>query len=185
MKYMFWNFGILMAGLFGIVFIILIQSITIDNESEYYVLKEAMEAAMLESVDITCYRNSTLDGCGEVIKISEQKFVENFTRRFIESVNDEATQYQIDFYDIIETPPKATVVIRGTTQEFNLSTQDGDGSFDIVNSLDGILIYDEVTSKDDISSDTDSVLDVDVPDNKIEESIKQPETYEDPIPVVN
>ena len=43
MKYMFWNFGILMAGLFGIVFIILIQSITIDNESEYYVLKEAME----------------------------------------------------------------------------------------------------------------------------------------------
>lgn len=182
MKYMFWNFGILMAGLFGIVFIILIQSITIDNESEYYVLKEAMEAAMLESVDITCYRNSTLDGCGEVIKISEQKFVENFTRRFIESVNDEATQYQIDFYDIIETPPKASVVIRGTTQEFNLSTQDGDGSFDIVNSLDGILIYEEVDSQKEVSSGTDDVLDTPIQDIEVEESVKEPEKYGDPIP---
>ena len=83
MKYMFWNFGILMAGLFGIVFIILIQSITIDNESEYYVLKEAMEAAMLESVDITCYRNSTLEGCGEVIKISELQSGSSVKQRFL------------------------------------------------------------------------------------------------------
>ena len=185
MKEMFWNFGILMAGLFGIVFIVLIQSITIDNESEYYVLKEAMEAAMLESVDITCYRNSNLEGCGEVVKISEQKFVENFTRRFVESVNDEASQYQIDFYDIIETPPKATVVIRSTTQEFNLSTQDGDGSFDIVNSLDGILIYEEVATKEENFSDIDNVLDIGEPDSGVKESVIEPEVYEDAIPVVS
>lgn len=158
MKYMFWSFGLIMAGIIGIVFIVMFQSITVNNESEYYVLKEAMEAAMLESVDIACYRNKDAEGCGEVIKISEQKFVENFTRRFLASVGGNATQYTIEFYDIIESPPKASVVIKGRTQQYSIMASESDGSFDIVNSLDGILTYDHVPSESEVSPDAKIIL---------------------------
>lgn len=131
------SFGLIMAGLFGIVFITMFESITINNESEYYVLKEAMEAAMLESVDVAYYRNMQA-GRG-TFKISEQKFVENFTKRFANNISGDATQYEIQFYDIIETPPKATVVIKARTQNYKLGNSDDGGSFEIVNDLTGIL----------------------------------------------
>lgn len=164
MKYSFLGMALIMAGLLGVAFIVMFQSITVNNESEYYVLKEAMEAAMLESVDVTCYRNDQLDGCGGVIKISEQKFVENFTRRFATSVSGDVNEYQIEFYDIIESPPKASVVIKGKTQEYGIMAGDGEGSFDIVNSLDGILVYD-VLHDEGISSPDTEILDV--PDAEI------------------
>ena len=117
------------------------ESITINNESEYYVLKEAMEAAMLESVDLSCYRiDEELGGCNaDQVKIIEQKFVENFTRRFAASISGDVTEYTIEFYDIIESPPKATVVIKGETQEYSLSMNDSKDSFTILNDLSGIL----------------------------------------------
>ena len=128
-----------MFGLLGIVFLVLMQSITINNESEYYVLKEAMEAAMFDSIDWACYRlDENEGGCDEhEVKIIEQKFVENFTRRFSASISGDASEYKIQFYDIIESPPKATVVITGKTQEYFLSGSSD--SFDIMNDLTGIL----------------------------------------------
>lgn len=127
-----------MFGLFGLVFIVMFESITIDNESEYYVLKEAMEASMLESVDLACYRVD--EDCGDHdLKIVEQKFVENFTRRFAASISGDITEYQIEFYDIIESPAKATVVIKGKTQEYMLNPNDTKSSFTITNDLSGIL----------------------------------------------
>ena len=125
-----------MAGLVGIVFISMFNTITIDNESEYYVLKEAMEAAMLESVDLVCFASDEQEGCGGTVKISEQKFVENFTRRFSNNINGNVEKYQIEFYDIIESPPKATVVIKGLTETYTIISDDG---FEINNSLSGIL----------------------------------------------
>ena len=141
MKYAFWGFGLIMAGIFGIAFIVMFESITINNESEYYVLKEAMQASMLEAVDVACFRNSNTDadGCNGKIKMSEQKFVENFTRRFAASVSGDVRKYTIDFYDIIEYPPKATVVIKGTTQDFFIFNSSKSESFDITNNLSGIL----------------------------------------------
>lgn len=162
MKYSFLGVGLLMFGIFGLVFIVMFQSITINNESEYYVLKEAMEASMLESVDIACYRvgdengyvdedlNGELDvdvsgqkikkACGEHdLKIIEQKFVENFTRRFAASISGDVSMYELEFYDIIESPPKVTVHIKGKTQEYLLSPGDSKDSFSIVNDLSGIL----------------------------------------------
>ena len=70
-----------MFGMFGIIFIVMFESITVNNESEYYVLKEAMEAAMLESIDLACYRLEPADGGCDVneVKIVEQKFVENYS----------------------------------------------------------------------------------------------------------
>ena len=147
-----------MFGLFGLVFIVMFESITINNESEYYVLKEAMEASMLESVDLACYRigEDVCDeingvkqcGCGEnEVKIIEQKFVENFTRRFAASISGDVTEYEIEFYDIIEKPPKATVRIKAKTKEYMLSPNDSKDSFTIVNELSGILeLYKEQLS---------------------------------------
>lgn len=144
MKYPFLGLGFIMAGMFGLVFIVLFESVTINNESEYYVLKEALEAAMLESVDYTCYRiDEDNGGCGpHDVKIIEQKLVENFTRRFAASISGDVSEYKIQFYDIIEMPPKATVVITGKTQEYILSDQADAQSFDLTNNLSGILELD-------------------------------------------
>ena len=139
MKYAFWGAITIIAGLFGIVFIVMFQDITVNNESEYYVLKEAMEASMLESIDWTCYRIG--DDCGENdIKISEQKFVENFTRRYAESISGSVTEHTIEFYDIMEKPPKATVIIKGKTQSFGIfGKKDKEVTFNLTNNLSGIL----------------------------------------------
>lgn len=146
MKYSYAILGLVFFGMFGVVFVLMFESITINNESEYYVLKEAMEAAMLESVDISCFRNSNVDssdgnydGCFGELKISEQKFVENFTRRFLASVNGDVSKYTIEFYDIIEKPAKATVIIRGQTQKYKLSAESDSNSFSLLNNLSGIL----------------------------------------------
>lgn len=141
MKYGFLGLAFIMFGMFGLVFLVMFESITINNEAEYYVLKEAMEASMLESVDLACFRNSDENngGCNGSVKIIEQKFVENFTRRFAASINGDAAKYTIDFYDIIEKPPKVTVVIKGRTQKYILSTDVNDAEFDITNNLSGIL----------------------------------------------
>ena len=139
MKYLYWGFVLIMFGLFGLVFIVIFESITINNESEYYVLKEAMEASMLEAVDWACYRIG--NDCGPYdVKISEQKFVENFTRRYAASASGSVTSYEIQFYDIIEKPAKATVVIKGKTQKYSiLSSKNEDVTFDLTNELSGIL----------------------------------------------
>lgn len=184
MKYSFFGFGVILFGLLGIFFLVMFQEITTNNESEYYVLKEAMEAAMLESVDIACYKNGDengyidsdndgilddIDGDGVVtdyetgiedlddkvgcgindLKIIEQKFVENFTRRFAASVSGNVAEYKIDFYDIMESPPKATIVISSKTNEYLMLSDKTDNSieydkasFTIVNELSGILELD-------------------------------------------
>ena len=144
MKYAFWGFGLIMLGLFGVFFIVMFQDITVNNESEYYVLKEAMEASMLESIDWVCYRLGEYCGPDE-IKISEQKFVENFTRRYAASAAGSVTSYEIEIYDFIEKPAKANFVIKGRTQKFTMFSLDQqEMTFDLTNDLSGILeLYDE------------------------------------------
>ena len=165
MKYTFWGMGLIMLGLCGVVLIVMFEAITINNESEYYVLKETMEAAMLESIDLACYRvgdengdvlidtgsdgivdSTVIDGaCGDnELKIIEQAFVENFTRRFAKSINGSVQNYTIEFYDIMEMPPKATVVIKGKTKSFGILSEKGeDVTFDLTNNLSGILELNE------------------------------------------
>lgn len=167
MKYAYWGLALIMAGLVGIVFMVMFQSITINNETEYYILKEAMEAAMMESVDIECYRSTAGTGCGEVLKISEQKFVENFTRRFVENITGDVNSYELEFYDIIESPPKASVIVKGLTQEYSImATGDSNGSFKITNNLSGILEYEplDLTNEGGITivTNQDSILNTDV-----------------------
>ena len=131
MKESFWTYLLIVLGLFVIVVMMIIQDLTGTSEEDYYLTKEVMQAAMIDSIDYGVYRQY-----GD-IRIVKEKFVENFIRRFSESVNSIKT-YKIEFYEIYEEPPKATVRIKTATSEYQVST-DSAVDFDIVTILSGIL----------------------------------------------
>lgn len=131
MKESFWTYFLIVLGLFIIVIMIIVQDLTGTSEEDYYLTKEVMEAAMVDSIDYGVYMRY-----GD-IRIIKEKFVENFIRRFSESVNSTKT-YTIEFYEIYEDPPKATVRIKTATKEYQVSS-DSSVDFDIVTILSGIL----------------------------------------------
>lgn len=104
MKESMWGYLIVSLGIIIIAVLFLIQRITTTNEQDYYLSREIMKAALNDAVDYGTYMKS-----GKLV-ISKEKFVAVFTRRFAESVPADRT-YQIDFYDIHEYPPKATIKI--------------------------------------------------------------------------
>ena len=131
MKEAFWSYLLISLGMFIIVVLILVQNLTSTSEEDYYLVKEVMEAAMIDSVDYSTYRTT-----GE-IRIITEKFVEVFTRRFAESVSP-SKNYVLEFYEIYETPPKATVKIKTKTGEYSITTEDT-VDLDIITTLSGIL----------------------------------------------
>ena len=98
MKEAFWEVLIVLLGLFGIVVVNIFQNVTVDNDRVYYLIKESTEAAAFDAVDLTYYRLS-----GK-LRMVEDKFVENLTRRFAENVT--IGDYRIVVEDINEMPPK-------------------------------------------------------------------------------
>ena len=73
MRYAYSSLALIMIGLVGFAIIMVFNDVTVNNEADYYTLKEAMEASMLEAVDVTCYRLAKSDGgCGGEIKISKE-----------------------------------------------------------------------------------------------------------------
>ena len=136
MKWSFATLGVIMIGLFGIVIILLFNEITVSNEQDYYTLKDATEAAMIESIDVAYYRLT-----GE-IKMSQEKFVENFTRRFTETSTFGQGNYSIEFYQISETPPKVSLRIVDNTNSYNIYTFNSnveETQTKIINELSAIL----------------------------------------------
>ena len=136
MKWSFASLGMIMIGLFGILVILLFNEITVSNEQDYYTLKDATEAALIDAVDVAYYR---LTGG---IKISEEKFVESFTRRFTETSTFGQGNYRIEFYQIIEYPAKVSLRIVDATNAYNIYTYDssvGATQANIVNELSAIL----------------------------------------------
>ena len=132
MKWSFASLGLIMIGLFGFLIIIMFNEITVSNEQDYYTLKDATEAAMIEAIDIAYYR---LTG---QIKMNQEKFVENFTRRFTETSTFGQGNYEIIYNQISETPPKVSITIVDSTNEYNAYNVET-ASFDIVNQLSAIL----------------------------------------------
>lgn len=110
MKESMWGYLIVALGIVIIAVILLVQRLTTTNEQDYYLMREVLKGAMEDAVDLGSYRQS------EKIVMSKEKFVSVFTRRFAESVPADRT-YQLDFYDIHEYPPKATVKISTKTGE--------------------------------------------------------------------
>ena len=129
MKESFWITLIIMLGVVCVAFINFFQIYTNTDEQNYMLLKEVTEAAMYDSIDMNAYK---IHG---QLAINREKFVENFVRRFSESVSINNV-YVIKIYDVNETPPKVTLEVSSklkTRKKGELI------SFDIVNKVNGIL----------------------------------------------
>ena len=119
--------GIILLAIitFGVVNIV--QNYQTGNELDYYLLRETTEAAMTDAVDVGYYRLSCL------VRIDKEKFVESFVRRFSENVSNART-YDIGFYDINETPPKVSILVKSETA----ASINGE-SLGLTNRIDAIL----------------------------------------------
>ncbi len=132
MKESFWAIFIIMVGVIAILFVNFFQNITNTDDHNYNLLKETTEAAMYDAFDFASYR---ADG---VIRIDREKFVENFLRRFAASANLART-YQIDIYDVNETPPKVSLKVSSSESSSITGKKGGVIDFEISNQLDAIL----------------------------------------------
>lgn len=133
MKWSFASVGLIVFGLIGLVIIILFQNITTNNENDYYLLKEVTEASMIDAINMDYYRET-----GE-LKITKEKFVESFTRRFAESTVFASSEYTINYFDIMEEPPKVTVSINTGIGEYTIYQDTSD--YHVANTLSAILEY--------------------------------------------
>ena len=137
MKWTFASAGIVIFGLFGILIIVLFNEITVSDEQDYTTLKKATEASMIEAVDSAYYRMT-----GK-LKISQEKFVESFTKRFILSSTFGQGNYYIDFYQITEYPAKVSLRIVDATDSYEIFTDFdeslGETKANIINELSAIL----------------------------------------------
>ncbi len=129
MKSSFWGVTITIFGVLSIALIYFFQSVTNTDEQNYTLLKETTEGAMIDAFDMAYYRRT-----GD-IRIDEEKFVENFFRRFAENVSLAKT-YKIDIYDINEEPPKVSIKV-SSSEVSGLTGQVI--TFDISNQIDAIL----------------------------------------------
>lgn len=129
LKESIWGYAIMTLGVLAIGIIWFFANTTRTDQHNYNLLKETTEAAMFDAIDLAAYRvNGT-------IKIIEEKFVENFIRRFAENA-DLSNTYVIEIYDVNETPPKVSLKVSSTKD----TTATGEIiEFDIVNNIDAIL----------------------------------------------
>ncbi len=130
MKQAFWAYAVVLFGVVIVIIMLFIQRMTITTEENYYLEKEILESSMIDAVDYGTYRTT-----GKIV-MSEQKFVEVFIRRFAESVTNNKT-YQLNFYDIKEEPPKATVRIHTSAGSTEIDSESFDVNLDTT--LSGIL----------------------------------------------
>lgn len=130
MKESIWAWWFLVLGLIIIGVVMLVTDMTTTSEQNYHMIKEISEASMMESVDYAYYRKY-----GE-LRISQEKFMENFIRRYSDVVTINKTS-KVGFYDNFESPPKITVEVSTTSSQMiiNFSSMD----FSITNKLDAIL----------------------------------------------
>lgn len=129
MKESFWGVFVVAVGIVSVAFIFFFQNATNTDEQNYALLKEVTEAAMYDAVDLASYKATG------TVRIDAEKFVENFMRRFAESVTL-GNYYVIDIYDISEAPPKVTLQI-STKLDSNVTGELIE--FDISNRIDAIL----------------------------------------------
>lgn len=133
MKESLWGYWIVILGISIMSVMILLQSYTTTSEQDYYLLKGVMQASMYEAVDYGYYRDK-----GK-LKMNAEKFVENFVRRFSETVNINKT-YVVTFYDIYEMPPAASVSVTTETEQSNMGQNGGaSDAVSVSNRLTGIL----------------------------------------------
>lgn len=133
MKWSFYSAGMVVFGIIGFVIITLFVQLTVNSDEEYYLLKEVTEASMYDAIDLAYYRDT-----GE-LKIIKEKFTESFVRRFAESTNINANEYDINIYNIVESPPKVSIEITSEIGERTIF--ESTDSYSVINDLDAILEF--------------------------------------------
>ena len=132
-----WGYAIIVLGILAIGIIWFFANVTRTDQHNFNLLKETVESAMIDSVDISYYRACTEEqeakiGC---IRIIEEKFVANFIRRFAENA-DLSNEYKIEIFDVNEAPPKVSLRISSR----NKTNSTGEMvEFNVVNNIDAIL----------------------------------------------
>lgn len=144
MKESYWGYWLILLGVLIMGIMMLVNSTTTNNTQDYYTLKEVTQASMIDALDFSYYR---LYGD---IKMSEQKFVENFVRRLAENTNLSNT-YNVAFYDLYEVPPKVSVKMTTKSNAYNIAN--ATTSYDVVNKIDAII---EIGVDDEASDYTKS-----------------------------
>ena len=100
--------GIILLAVMSLLLINVLNNYETGGELDYYLLKETTEASMQDAIDVEYYRQNSL------IRMDKEKFVENFVKRFANSV-DSTRSYTLSFYDINEVPPKVSVKVDSKT----------------------------------------------------------------------
>ena len=136
MKESYWGYWLIMLGVFIVVVMMFTQDATTSSTQDYYQLKEVANAAIYDSIDYAYYAQT------KQVRMLKEVFVENFIRRFAETVSMTDT-YQIDFYDLYESPPKVSVKVTSATNNYNIANEKT--GVDIVNSIDLIVEFDSTT----------------------------------------
>ena len=149
MKESYWTYWLVMLGILVMGVMLLISSTTTGTTHDYYELKETASAAMVDAVDYSYYR------LYNDVRISKEKFIENFIRRFSESASM-TKKYAIGFYDIHEVPPKVSVKISSVSNSVNIANT-ANNSFDLVNRIDMILVSPSGKEGDNASSPSGDV----------------------------
>ena len=124
-----WGYAVIVLGILAVGIIWFFANTTRTDQHNYNLLKETTEAAMFDALDLATYRK---DG---VVRIEEEKFVENFIRRFAENA-DLSDTYVIEIYDVNEIPPKVSLRVSSA------KTTSATGEiieFNMVNNIDAIL----------------------------------------------
>ena len=119
--------GIIIMALMGFFAVNMVTSQQTGSELDYYLLKDTTEAAMNEDFN---YEFNINNG---VVRMDKEKFLESFVRRFADSV-DGTRDYNIDVYDLNETPPKVSVKISSKS-----SSASKNNSTDITTNVDMII----------------------------------------------
>ena len=132
MKESYWGYWLIMLGIFIIVVMMFTQDATTSTTQDYYQLKEVANSAIYDSIDYAYYSQT------KQVRMLKEVFVENFIRRFAETVSMTDT-YQIDFFDLYESPPKVSVKVTSKTDNYNIA-KDQTG-VDVVNSIDIIVEF--------------------------------------------
>ena len=130
MREAFWGYAVIFLGIIIVMVMWFIANVTRTDQNNYNLLKETTEAAMLDALNLGAYR-----GPEGTIKMDEQKFVENFIRRFAENA-DLANNYVIEIYDVNEVPPKVSLKV-SSVKSVNATGEYLE--FDITNNIDAIL----------------------------------------------
>lgn len=142
MKESYWGYWLVLLGIFVVVVMLLANDATTTNTKDYYQLKEVANSALYDSIDYAYYSET------QQVRILKEVFVENFLRRFAETVGSTDT-YKVQFYDLYESPPKVSIKISTTTDGFIVGrdaanaegTDDGITNLDVVNSIDLLVEF--------------------------------------------